>query len=181
MYDRPITNGERVLLVDIFGWTLPYDDLVIDINVEDFMGANNSFTPAGVPLMSRMKWHGDYSANIDFNDKATFIHEITHVWQYYHGISIGMGFVSTLVGSWLDYSSGYDYALEPGVMDFTLYNIEQQASIVADYWLKTNDHPTIHNVRADSDLDDYRTYIYQVANSGSPSSHPVLSQLLAPL
>jgi len=63
----------------------------------------------------------------------------------------------------------------PGV-NFTDYNIEQQAAIVQDYWLKMIGKPTIYN-KENSDLEAYGPYINEIRNSGPPSEHPILSHL----
>jgi len=93
MLERPLTSGERVMLFNIFGWSIPYDDMTVDINDSDDGGVGNSITPAGVPYMSRLKWRGDYSVlkDEDYQIQGTFIHEIAHVWQYYHGYPSVLG------------------------------------------------------------------------------------------
>ena len=65
----------------------------------------------------------DYSAT-GFSLQATFIHEMTHVWQHQQGINVGFRGI---------FERRYDYAIEEGKR-FEDYLIEQQASIVKDYF-----------------------------------------------
>lgn len=73
----------------------------------------------------------DFSkAGLDY--RAHFVHEMTHVWQFQHGIDpilqkLLMFFRHGTRG-------GYHYDLVEGKI-FTDYNIEQQACIVADMYL----------------------------------------------
>jgi hypothetical protein len=71
--------------------------------------------------------------------RDTFIHELTHVWQGYHG-GLGWGY---MVGSVIaqgravitrgDRHSAYAY--EPGAA-WGSYNVEQQAQLVQDWFVK---------------------------------------------
>jgi hypothetical protein len=176
MPPRSITAGEYTLLNTIFGQTLPYDTLGVDTNDGNWGGAGNSITPWGTPYMSNQIWANDYS--LPTSDTWTFVHEMTHVWQYYHGIDPVTGFAAMLVTSLpaqiatsFGVSAGYKYDLTSS-NDFTAYNTEQQASIVADYWAVSNGQNarecTISNPQASS----YLGLIGQVRNSGPPVTPP---------
>jgi len=69
----------------------------------------------------------DFSANSAFvEDKYVFIHELGHVWQHQHGQWVRMRGAF----SW---AAEYTYRLDKDKL--TDYSLEQQASILADYWL----------------------------------------------
>lgn len=78
----------------------------------------------------------DFStANTD--TKVWFIHEMTHVWQYQSGVNV------RLQGLWVLVTEGYGsdrkaydyYKVENLRKKLIEFNIDQQASIVEDYFL----------------------------------------------
>jgi hypothetical protein len=59
------------------------------------------------------------------------IHELTHVWQYYNGYWVAPRSV------WVQgFGAGYHYTLNPATDCWNDFNVEQQASIVED-WFKS--------------------------------------------
>lgn len=77
-------------------------------------------------------YRDDFSVAASDKDKAaqdTFIHEMTHVWQVQHGIDVAGPWLGQVIG----HSPSYAYTLGPGTK-FTDYGIEQQATIVQDYF-----------------------------------------------
>lgn len=73
---------------------------------------------------------------------AVLAHELTHVWQYQHGLLSALRYV--LSGDWR-----YAYTLEPK-RHFIDYGFEQQASMVEDYVLLTNGKPARHGRGVDA-------------------------------
>lgn len=72
----------------------------------------------------------------------TFIHELTHVWQYQH---FGTSYISHSLYSnavaylkYRDRNKAYAYTVEPN-KSFFAYKVEQQASIVEDYFIAQRD------------------------------------------
>ncbi|AIO35999.1 hypothetical protein DM39_4031 [Burkholderia cenocepacia] len=62
-------------------------------------------------------------------DRAWFMHEMTHVWQYQRGYSVRRrGLTVTIRGD-----RAYQYTIAPGSV-FRDYNMEQQGNLVADYF-----------------------------------------------
>jgi hypothetical protein len=59
--------------------------------------------------------------------KAILIHEMTHVWQYYHGYSVELR--SLWANRW---GAGYNYTVGEEWGD---YNVEQQAHLVEDWFM----------------------------------------------
>jgi hypothetical protein len=77
----------------------------------------------------------------DFGDapldlQATFVHELTHVWQAQNGI--GLIRAKLKAG---DSDASYAYDLDAGP-DFTRLNIEQQAMVVEHAFLASRGRPT---------------------------------------
>ena len=59
-------------------------------------------------------------------DRNIFIHEMTHVWQYYHGYSVILG------SAWANtFGAGYTYT---NGQAWGSYNVEQQAQLVEDWY-----------------------------------------------
>jgi hypothetical protein len=80
--------------------------------------------------------------------RALFIHEMTHVWQYYND----SGVMRSAIWARSPFGAGYDYTLGS---PWDSYNKEQQASIV-EHWLKNGQKKT----------DDRYPYIRLVIRSG---------------
>jgi hypothetical protein len=167
---RSITTGERSLLRAVFEETLPYGALEVDVNTRNIGGENNSITPGGVPWFSTQIWCADFSDTSA--DTSTFIHEFTHVWQFYHGIT-------KLSALWLevrhlgDYEKAYPYDLSDSD-DFTDFNIEQQASIIEDFWRVVNSLSPLKNIGTNKALSTYNRYVDQVRSAGPPDGSSLL-------
>ncbi len=164
---RSLTPGERSLLRSVFEITIPIDSLSVATNDHNWGGADNSITPGNLPFISTQIWCADFSdKSVSDSDRGTFIHEFTHVWQYYHGIT-------KLSAIWLavrhlgDYSLAYPYDLSDND-DFTDFNIEQQASIVEDWWRLTRSMRPLNNVGRDKTLGTYNRFVDQMRGAGPP-------------
>lgn len=88
----------------------------------------------------------DFSMEADVQKKHRFMHEMMHVWQSQHGM-----FVRTrgLFSRFADYSYSLDKT------DIRHYSLEQQASLVSDYWLLL-----IYGFEGNTHLIQYRDYDY---------------------
>jgi hypothetical protein len=169
MIERPLTPSEAALLRPIFGETLPYDSQVVHVNEDHWGGEDNSITPGPVPLMSPLLWTPDYSnPKIPDDWRWNFIHEMTHVWQYYHGVHklwqfLNMAATGGLIG--MDYEGWYPYDLGTSY-NFDDYNMEQQASIVADYYYITIGKDPTLNRGSTKERATYFHFISYVQNAG---------------
>jgi hypothetical protein len=167
--DRRLTNAEIQMLRPIFMNTLRYGSIVCKINEANFGGIGNSITPAGVAYFSKSIYCPDFSkANV--YDQWVFVHEIAHVWQWGHGtypVTAAIGIFLQTAGA---YANAYPYDLTPG-KNLADFNIEQQASVIADYWaLVTNKLPPQNNNNKKAALSDYSGVIAQLQKSGPPVS-----------
>jgi hypothetical protein len=125
---RPLTPGEIALTASVFGTAL--DPTPVTIACAKFW----AFHPWWVTMApdghiwchpNGFTWCADFSAQ-PLGTKAHFIHEMTHVWQVQSGGHLALRRPPF---------ARYGYDLVPG-KPFAAYGIEQQASIVADAFLR---------------------------------------------
>jgi hypothetical protein len=134
---RHLTPGEKILLQSVFGATLPYDDQEIDRNDEEYGGRGNSITLAIVPHMAISIWAWDYSSSsVSDDDRWTFIHEMAHVWNWYHGGSnmrsaIWTGFKLWITGRSYDDAYPYNLSESSNLGSYNLYQSELRLTYAA--------------------------------------------------
>lgn len=135
---RPLTQGEMTLAKDVFGDSIRLSRVKIhDEKYIFFQPSNSGMTPNGEIYVD-----GAYSADYGSERprlQAFFIHEMVHVWQHQTGVLragvIGAAIIE-IIGQMGDYGSAYPYVLDAS-KDLTDYGLEQQASIVEDYFRMT--------------------------------------------
>ena len=126
---RKLTAGEIALAMTVFGSDINYDIVRVYRHAyKSFLGlqpSNTLVAPDGSIYADEdgSVYAEDYSAT-GFTLQAAFIHEMTHVWQDQQGIDV---FTRGI------FERRYDYTIEAGKR-FEDYLIEQQASIVKDYF-----------------------------------------------
>ncbi len=132
---RKLTQGEVRLVRDVFGDSIDVSRVKVhDEKYIFFQPDNSGMTPNGEIYI-----HGAYSADFSAarpDSQAFFIHEMVHVWQHQTGVLAGGVIGSAIVemiGRLGDYGSAYPYVLDAS-KDLTDYGLEQQASIVEDYF-----------------------------------------------
>ena len=164
MPERSLTNGEIAILRSVFANTLPYDTQLITTNDANMGGASNSITYSSEPHYSNQIWCADFSAS--GADTWTFVHEFGHVWQSLYGTPPVLGWLSNLVfRDAVDYDKNYYYDLTKS-SDFWDYNIEQQASIVADFWAVSNSQNASKYCQpAGAQASSFSGFITQVQNA----------------
>lgn len=134
---RRMTYGELTLARSIFENTIDYSK--VWIHNEKYLpgqGERTAMTPNGEMYYPDAVYSSDYSSQTMPGDRETvagashlFIHEMMHVWQYQKGYAVKLRGLF----SWAA-NDHYDLNLQ----SFSSYSMEQQASIVADYWLLIN-------------------------------------------
>jgi len=133
MPKRPLTPGEIALAREVFGGAIDY--ATVTITEDKFIGFhpdNTAMAPDGNLYMPGC-YRNDYSKE-DTWDQAMFIHEMTHVWQYQNKILSPVAEAVKLnIRFKFDYAAAYGYMLD-AKKDLVEYNMEQQASIVQDYF-----------------------------------------------
>jgi hypothetical protein len=150
--NRALKSLEKATAHSVFLGTINYDL----VRITDGLGAGDrAFTFPGAPLSaggiaSKLLLGGgiggallDRIVYINFGpagyadalaDSRTFIHEMTHVWQYMHGLHVAADSLSNQLAYG---DEAYDYD-KPAGLAWDLYNVEQQAEIVADWYVAAN-------------------------------------------
>jgi hypothetical protein len=166
---RDVTLGEKGLLMYVFGaFTLPFDKLRVDTNDSHTGGERNSITPFEIAYMAPVRYRQDYSnPSVDEETRAIFIHEMTHVWQFYHDYHKIAQAVWQYVSNFGDYSKSYIYDVSAS-KDFDDYNMEQQAAIVQDWWRLTHNLPTKYANPPVASFWLYDDFLYFIRASGPP-------------
>ncbi|EHE9877405.1 type IV secretion protein Rhs [Escherichia coli] len=134
---RRMTSGELTLARSIFENTIDYNK--VWIHNEKYLpgqGERTAMTPNGEMYYPDAVYSSDFSSQAMPGDRETvasashlFIHEMMHVWQYQKGYAVKLRGLF----SW---AANYHYDLN--LQSISSYSMEQQASIVADYWLLIN-------------------------------------------
>ena len=133
MVARSLTSGEQGQAVGIFGNAIDYTRVrVHNTKAYFFQPDDTAITPNGEIYFPAQVYKADFSTDVD--SAAWLIHELTHVWQHQHGMWVRVQ--GTLHRT-------YNYGdLAGSSRAFASFYIEQQASIVEDYFV------VIHGRRA---------------------------------
>jgi hypothetical protein len=136
MVTRPLTTGEIALARTIFADSVDYT--TVTVSDQKFMGI--PFLPEGTAMAPNGSlfmpgcYKDDYSRE-DTLWQGTFLHEMTHVWQYQNKVLNPIPTAAKLaVKHKFDYAAAYNYILDEK-KDLLDYNMEQQATIVQDYFV----------------------------------------------
>lgn len=132
---RPLTAGEIALARRVFGDAISYDK--VGVTARAFMPLQphgTAMAPDGNLYMYGC-YHDDFSKQPPLT-QSHFIHEMAHVWQKQNGVldPIASAFKLSLQYRF-NYNAAYLYKLE-STKDLTAYNMEQQATIIQDYFLR---------------------------------------------
>ncbi len=143
---RALTAAEQALARELFGASLDAARVRI-VHAEHpasaaarWLGRGRQFVVRGDRIFApegEGASSGDYCA-LGAEWAALLAHELTHVWQYQHGVLSALRYV--LSGDWR-----YAYTLIPG-RHFLDYGFEQQASMVEDYVLLTRGRTARHGL-----------------------------------
>ena len=130
---RPLTNQEKALAKSIFGNSIQYDLVKVDT------GARFGTKKIALAYVSFNTIN--YLRNID---KAIFIHELMHIWQFQQFGSI---YIARAIKAQRS-KEGYDYGGVANLYQVMLkggslldFNFEQQADIIEDYY-RIKENPT---------------------------------------
>jgi hypothetical protein len=131
--NRALTADERALLKPIFRDGIDYDHVRVINASFPFQPDNVYMTPRGHVYAPGRLYREDFAHESAYL-RAIFVHEMTHVWQHSNGMDlIAEGFVQFRKYEG-QYEKAYAYLLENS-RDLVDYGMEQQASIVQDYYL----------------------------------------------
>lgn len=131
-YERSLTFGEIVLARSVFGNSIFYDQVLVHCDSYfpfGLQGEGYAMAPNGELWFRKTLYANDYS-RAGLTLQHTFIHEMAHVWQHQKGMWVRL---RGLLSKFADYRYRFD-----DKKMLKNYTLEQQASIIADYWfLKT--------------------------------------------
>ena len=131
---RDLTTDERRVARELYGSSIDYSRVKIHDGKYFFGQPDNSgMTPNGEIYVSSGAYHADYSME-NASTQGFFVHEMGHVWQYQNSIlNIIWSALMEQITHFFDYNKAYPYTLDANktLID---YDIEQQASILEDYF-----------------------------------------------
>lgn len=157
---RVLTAGEITLAREVFGNSLDYDRVRIT------EGRFHPLHPRGTGMApnGNLYMYGCYSPDYSLGTlqaQAHFIHEMVHVWQYQNKVldPITAAIQLTLKHKF-NYMAAYNYNLASG-RDLLSYNMEQQATIIQDYFLLTRSNGLCHTGRCQNNaqIDVYQNVL----------------------
>lgn len=131
---RRLTRGEIDICKKIYGEYIDYYKVWVHDESYFLFGLQSpryAMSPNGELYFRYEHYSADYSITGSAFDtliaaQHTFVHEMCHVWQYQHGMSVRLNGL-------LSWAANYHYDLFGQVL--SNYSMEQQASIVADYYV----------------------------------------------
>jgi len=132
--NRALTTGERALLQPLFRDAIDYDRVRVIHAAFPFQPAGVYMTPRGHIYAPGDLFRDDFSTD----STAVFVHEMTHVWQFANGMDL----IAQGLAEFAKYNGAYEkaYAYTLDGRDLIDYGMEQQASIVEDYYVLTVRH-----------------------------------------
>lgn len=123
--DRPLTAAETLSARQVFGTEIDYRRVRVHRGKYIFFQpSDTAMTPNGEIYFPEPVYKADFATSV--GDRSWLIHELTHVWQYQHGVNVRLA---------APFSRNYNYGKITTKTRFSDLNIEQQASMVADYYL----------------------------------------------
>ncbi|MFZ4835366.1 type IV secretion protein Rhs [Rouxiella sp. Mn2063] len=127
---RRMTSGEIALTQTLYSNQIAYSKVWIHCDSYLPLGLqakNVAMTPNGEVYFREGYYYADFSAdNVSIDSKHIFLHELCHVWQYQHGMMVKLRGL---------FSWAVDYHYDLAKTRLSCYSMEQQASIVSDYYI----------------------------------------------
>lgn len=127
---RRMTPGEVRLAQKLYGEQINYSTVWIHCGSYlpfGLQAKNVAMTPNGEVYFREGYYYADFSSDrISIDSRHVFLHELCHVWQYQHGMLVKLRGLF----SW---AANYHYDLTKNRLSD--YSMEQQASIVSDYYV----------------------------------------------
>ncbi len=143
---RHLTPGEVELARSVFRDSLDYGRIRLYARPFVFFQPRDSAMAPNGHVYLRGAMEGDYS-HANLLRRAFFLHEMTHVWQYQNRILNPMfAALHEALRHGLRYDRAYFYRLQYGY-DLLDYGLEQQASIIEDYYLQVQCASSLHSGR----------------------------------
>ena len=135
MSGRKLTEGEVALARTVYKGEINYAlPRIHNVKWQFFQPDDRAMAPNGNIYYAPAdpSYHTDFSASgVSLHHRATFVHELGHVWQHQHGTSVIMRGI---------FQRDYDYLPMTASSRFGRYGIEEQAQIFRDYFYILNGH-----------------------------------------
>jgi len=138
---RGLSAAETAMADEVFGPTLPSADRIVLTNLTGLEG--HKFTCPNATGQVLLNIGEAYDDPIHYEDQSypgpgkVFIHEMTHAWQIHHS-SFVPGLVCEGIGNQL---AKVPYQPGPGGRPWVDYNLEQQATIVDEWFFPASRGP----------------------------------------
>ena len=139
--------------------------------------SNNAMTPFGNIHFPEVIYDtiSDFSKG-SVDDQVWYIHEMAHVWQRTMGVNVAACGIKIALTGGYHFWNAYDYSLssQNKQAKFSQFNIEQQASMIAEYF---SIHHLNHNPKKLTDREKdvlthiLRQFIYNPSNKGIITSY----------
>ena len=143
---RALADQEVALARTIFGEAIRYDAVrVHGAKYVFFQPDDVAMTPNGAIYLPPALYRPDFSLTL--GDAAWLLHELTHVWQWQRGV-----WVKLLA----PFSRNYCYGSPRARPRYGRFNIEQQATLVEDYFRVTHGLRPVYGTGAPA---EYRAVI----------------------
>ena len=133
---RFLSEGECALLRPVFADALDYSAVrIVRGTFMPFQLRHVAMSPNGSIYLPADLYHDDFSKQ-PAHWQSLWLHECTHVWQHRLGYPVlRCGICLALQGGYIK-RAAYRYGhLLPHCRDLSQFNMEQQACIVADYFI----------------------------------------------
>lgn len=126
---RLMTLAEIAMAREIFGNAIIYS--TVWVHCDSYLpfglqGKHVGMSPNGEIYFRKEEYLADFSFTANLAKQHFFIHELAHVWQHQHGQWVRLR-------GMFSWAANYAYQLDRETL--TDYSLEQQASVIADYWL----------------------------------------------
>lgn len=133
MAHRALTTGEIAMARTVYKGEINYSlPKIYNEKWAIFQPQDRAMAPNGNIYYApgNPQYHSDFSAaTVSIHHKATFIHELGHVWQHQDGQSV------MVRGA---FERDYDYLPMTAASSFGDYGIEEQAQVCRDYYYIIN-------------------------------------------
>ncbi|MCX8748408.1 hypothetical protein J3U75_03285 [Snodgrassella sp. B3088] len=126
---RLLTPGEMSMVTSVFKSAIVLSQVRVRDGILLPHQGKYAITPFGGIYWPHEYYSRDYSIE-PIRRKHFFMHEMTHVWQYQMGMQVALRGAFSLIAN-------YEYGLKEGKL-LSNYGMEQQASIIADYYALKN-------------------------------------------
>lgn len=136
---RLLTPGEIAMVTSIFKDSINIASVRVRRGpILPMQNSDTAVTPFGEIYFPEKHFKHDFSTE-QSDDKHWFMHEMVHVWQYQRGMAV-------VIKGLMSWHADYEYELTNDKV-LSDYGMEQQASIIADYWcLKTIGYSVWHGL-----------------------------------